>query len=148
MKQNVVIGLCIAVIAFGGWRMLSSSCVQGAGEIPAGKPVMNVETGYRYALEIDRDFAGWPAKCPDTGKLTCYPAEVCLWNQCKNVNVQGFQGTWVVLNETQGLEGPTKCPACGHSVRVHNPRPPESGVQEPPPSGKTKKKPETDREGR
>lgn len=119
----MIIGLCVAVIVFGGWRVLSSGCVRGSGEVAAGKPVLNVETGYRYHLEIDRDFAGWPVKCPDTGKLTCYPAEVCLWNQCKDKVVQGFPGTWVVLNEAQGLEGSTKCPVCGRRVRLHNPRP-------------------------
>ncbi len=58
--------------------------------------------------------------------MTGYPAEVCYWNQCG----QQKGGTWVVLQQTMGLDTPTVCPKCGHAVVGHNPLPPGTYVDE------------------
>lgn len=83
-------------------------------------PVVDVDTGGRFRLDIDTNLDGWPAPCPGSGRRSCYPAEVCRWDRCAQMG-----GTWVVLNETLGRPGPTYCPACGHLVMPQNPLPPQ-----------------------
>ncbi len=141
MRQKILILACSLVIGFGGWRLLSSNLVSGGGLEPAGVRVLNVETQKRLHLKLDRDLMlRWPAECPDTGRKSCYPAEICYWKQCG----QKDGGTWVVLNDTLGKEGPTKCPECGHAVVAHNPRPPGFGGgdrRDPAPPAATDRKP-------
>src|SRR5262245_56922486 len=118
MNSKLLIGVCGVVIALGIWRVMASRFVSGAGAItPSGMPVMNPDTGYRFTIEIDEDFAGWPVKCPDTGQVKCYPAELCRSKTCSQ---EPGGGTWVVLNKWLGKSEQTLCPRCGSPVKGHN----------------------------
>ncbi len=118
MKEKLVIAGCVIVLSFGAWRLFNSDLI-GGGSVLSGRRMLNIETGHRFRIEIGLDFEGWPAKCPDTGKKTGYPAEACYWYDCGKVQ----NGTWVVLNATLRKSGPTLCPKCDHVVTGHNPLP-------------------------
>ncbi len=123
MKERIIIGACVVTVAFGGWRLFSSDLVSG-GTVESGVRMVNIETGYRFMIEIGEGFKGWPVKAPDTGNMTGYPAEACYWDHCG----QKEGGTWVILNETAGKPGETLCPECGNRVVGHNPLPPGTYV--------------------
>ena len=57
-------------------------------------------------------------KSANTGRMTLYPTEVCWRGECGQRG-----GTHVILNTWLDVEGPTRCPVCGSTVRVHNPGP-------------------------
>lgn len=120
-KTTILASLSTLLILFAlwqAWRYFRS----GSTVTPvAGVLMLDVETNQRFTLDLDGSVRSWPAKSPFTGKLTGYPAEVCYWGKCRDVE----NGTWVVLNETRGLPGPTRCPTCGHEVVAHNPLPPD-----------------------
>ncbi len=125
MKERIIISACVVVVVYGGWRLFTSDLIAG-GTIESGTRVLDTETGYRFTIQIGPDFGGWPTKSKDTGRMTGYPAEVCHWNQCG----QEKGGTWVVLQQTMGLDLPTQCPKCGHAVVGHNPLPPGTYVDQ------------------
>ncbi len=124
MKEKAIIAVCVVVVAYGGWRLFSSDLVLGGGTTLAGRRMLDVETNYKFTIEIGPDFAGWPVKSPKTGKMTGFPAEACYFNACGKK--QG--GTWVVLKETMGQDGGTSCPECGQRVVGHNPLPQDTYV--------------------
>lgn len=124
MKTKLLITGSILVILYTGYRVWNSELLAGMDDQGVGKRVKNVVTGHEFRIQLDRSFKGWPIKCPDTGKMDCYAAEACYWNECGKKP----GGTWVVLNETRGIDEPTKCPVCGHPVVGHNPLPPGTYV--------------------
>jgi len=67
-----------------------------------------------------------PAKAPSGGR-TGYPAEKCFWTK---EGKPKSEPTYVLLNETKGVQEPTFCPDCGRLVVAHNP----GAVGTPPPT--------------
>lgn len=120
-KTKIIVAVCVTVLLFAGWR--SCATIAGGGEEPVrGKPFLDIETGYRFRMDLDRSIEGWPVESSKTGKMTAYPAEICYWNQCRELG-----GTWVVLNEVLGKKGETHCPVCGREVVGRNPVPRDPG---------------------
>lgn len=71
--------------------------------------------------------ATFPFVNPKTGASTLYPAEACYWTKDGKAK---FPPTYVILNDRLGKPGPTKCPDCGRTVRLFNPMPPDSLMQQ------------------
>jgi hypothetical protein len=115
MKEKILIGGALVILGFAGWRVLSSDVI-GAGEEAGDIRVLDIETGHRFYTTMDTDFTGWPVKSSKSGALTGWPAEVCYWNACGEIE----GGTWVAL---QGEES-KPCPTCGRPVTMFNRLPP------------------------
>ncbi len=130
MNRNVLLlGASSLVILFGLWRV-GSSLFAGPDVGPSeGYRALNIETGHRFHVKIDEDFAGWPVEAPDTGQRTGYPAEEC---DC---------GNWVVLNQSLGKPEITTCSQCNKPVAGR--RMPQAAVEAAPeeaPKGKKSKR--------
>ncbi len=67
-----------------------------------------------------------PYKCPDCGKQTGYPAEMCFWTKGADGEWEAkLDPTYVILKKAMGIDEQTYCPDCGREVTGHNKRPPE-----------------------
>ena len=105
---------CLAYIAF--WDERSSVSTHSADH----RILQDINTGKNYQVNITADdYPPYPHKNRSTGEMTLYPTEVCYWDEFGEKG-----GTRVILNTWRKLPEPTQCPVCGHTVRVHNPRPP------------------------
>lgn len=109
--------LAAFALTFVGWRAWSFA---GAGgpDWPRIR-VMDPDTGDLRWVEV-RPGRTLPYRNPKTGTDSMYPVEYCFDNQCG-----GLGGTPNVLNVFLGIDGPTSCRVCGHTIVGHNPRPPE-----------------------
>ena len=83
--------------------------------------VMCVETGEVFEAFVVRDGDPPPWEHPHTGRRTLLIPEKCYWTREGKAKIHP---TYILLNESRGIEGPTICPDCGRTVVVHNPMPP------------------------
>ncbi len=67
-----------------------------------------------------------PFTNPKTGKKNLYPVEACFWTKDGKAKLKP---TVVILNESMGKPGPTRCPDCGRVVKHANPMPPDALMQ-------------------
>jgi hypothetical protein len=91
---------------------------------------VNIETGKAFQADVQVGQSNILV-CPDTGKQTGYPAELCYWNVDGSVKQVPDK---VVLNRTLGKPGPTFCPYCHRLVVGHNPSPLDHSELSPPPT--------------
>lgn len=117
-------GGSVASLVILGWLLWTSFA--RSDDIAAGRDAIDSETKEIFKITMGRDFKGFPAINPKTGKNTLYPVERCYWNQCGKIK----GGTPVILNDYLGILGPTKCPTCGKKVVGHNPLPPNTRVDD------------------
>ena len=118
LKRNLIIAFAVVAIA-----VCLYAVVRGFGEDPVVKSantvtLMCAETGRLFEVELKEDMPPFPHENPKTGGMTLYPTEVCWRGECGQRG-----GTHVILNTWLDVEGPTRCPVCGSTVRVHNPGP-------------------------
>ncbi|MCK4658388.1 MAG: hypothetical protein KAV82_02605 [Phycisphaerae bacterium] len=116
ITATVLVVVALVVLVGMVWRNF------GSEEVRADvRYLMDANTGKVYPIPTEDLKLPWPMANPSTGEKTLYPTEVCYWGEeCKK-----HGGTRVIMNKYLGKEGPTKCPICGHVVRLHNPRPPD-----------------------
>jgi len=130
-RRNLLIAagvsvVAIAILVFVSWTSLSAW--RNSPEVAARTmPVVDIETGKAITDFRAARGASFPFVNPASGKATLYPAEACYWTKDGKAK---FPPDYVVLNERLGKPGPTRCPVCGRNVRLFNPTPPDSLMQQ------------------
>jgi len=118
-KKRLVAGLAVAAVGYFAYSVYTNFGGESTS-LADHRVLQDINTGRNYRVNITREGYGpYPHESPDTGESTLYPTEVCYWDQCGEAG-----GTRVILNTWRKLPEPTSCPVCGHTVRIHNPRPP------------------------
>lgn len=82
------------------------------------RTLKDAETGELVKVPVNEDYGPFPMLNKKTGKKSLYPTEICFANQCEKAG-----GTYVIMNDLLGKEGPTYCPNCGALVKYFNPGP-------------------------
>jgi hypothetical protein len=120
-----VILLCLVFVA------LSLKSTFGASESAQAtrhRTLVDSETGQPFEVDVDSDFK-IPAKSPFSGKMTGYQSdETCWWTADGKVSETP---TYIVMNATRGVKGPTFCPVCKRLVVENNPQA-AAGMKVPP----------------
>ena len=116
--------VALAAVAWSVWSNVRKDPTIAAIDAPW---FVNVDTGKGFHQPLTAGMT-FPVKCPDTGAMSGYPAELCYWTKDGKVKKDP---TFVALNDYTGKPGPTFCPDCGRLVVVHNPFP-GPGVNPPP----------------
>ncbi len=118
LKTKLIVGFVVLAVGYFAYSVWSNFGGESTS-LADHRVLQDINTGENYRVNITRkDYGPYPHKNPDTDEMTLYPTEVCYWNECGEKG-----GTRVILNTHRKLPEPTSCPVCGHTVRVHNPRP-------------------------
>lgn len=85
---------------------------------PAKRMYVCAETHKAFEHTLKTGEKSFPVMSPFTSKPTGYPAEACYCGKDKDGKPAP---TWVLLDGYEkGDPQPTKCPACGATVTLHN----------------------------
>jgi hypothetical protein len=129
-RRKTYLVIAVFVVALGALSYVLWTSISAYRNDPARAAftltLMDIETREVFHLPIKAE-EHLPFTNPKTGHKTLYPVEACYWTKDGKAKLEP---TLVVLEETMGKPGPTKCPDCGRIVRHMNPQPPDSLMQE------------------
>ncbi len=128
-KKKMILGGIAAAALFVAIVLLIRNSFGGVdvADLSRQRTLVDSESGEIFRSYKIKDGTSLPWKNPKTGAMTLYPAEKCHWTEDGKAKLEP---TYVILNETIGQEGPTRCPDCGRIVVRHNPLPPTELLME------------------